>query len=240
MGPKNDDDYLHNVTNIFLKEVLVKEQSLSHDQASDILEKGHADILWVDKSSDKGKDYRIKDKDFDEMFKFLEYRALHLRKRFIIVNEADHLSYALCNKLLKTLEEPNKNAVIIFLAPQDTHFIQTIVSRASIWNISPKLEDYKRFTEFKNFKQFLDSDFQTQNKDLKEFLSKELYEQLQRSNKTPDIGAILNVFLDYESNNKTSISHKTNLLKLIQKYEQDKAFHGPNGNTLGRLFNMYR
>jgi DNA polymerase III subunit delta' len=242
LGPKKDSEvYLMDTIEKFLIEVITREQSLSLDQAKEILSKGHADILWVNKTSEKGKAYRVQDKDFDEMFKFLDFKPLNLSKRFIFIKDAHLLSYIISNKLLKTLEEPNQNAVIIFLAPQDSPFIPTVISRARLWNIKPKDQSKDNFIDFKNFQQFLNSATSNKSdKELKEFLSKEMSEQLRKSTKSMKIEKIIETYLDFETNCQKSIDSKIDLLDIIKKYQHDKAFNGPKSTVIAKLYNKYQ
>jgi hypothetical protein len=241
LGPKNEDLFLQSIIDHFLIEVLVKEQSFSQGQAKEVLEKGHADILWINKSSIKRKSYRIQDNDFEDMLKFLEYKPLQLNKRFIIIRDADLLSYALCNKLLKTLEEPNQDTIIIFLAPEDTNFIQTIISRARVWHISATNIEESLYKDYLSFKNFTESELITNNKILKEYFEKEFSAQIQKSKKSIDIDIdiILNLFLEYESNSQSSYKNKNKLLEIIKKYQYDKVFNGSHIHILAELNNIY-
>lgn len=242
LGPKEDSEsYLMDVIEKFLVEVITREQALSLDQAKEILSKGHADILWVNKTSEKGRPYRVQDNDFNEMFKFLDFKPLNLSKRFIFIKDAHLLSYIISNKLLKTLEEPNQNAVIIFLAPQDSHFIPTIISRARLWNIRPSDQSKQNFQDFQNFQQFLHTESSNKSdKELKEFLNQELAEQLSKSTKSMDIEKVLETYLDFEINVQKSIKTKINLLDIIKKYQQDKVFNGSKAPVIAQLYNKYQ
>ncbi len=53
------------------------------------------------------------------------------------VQEADRLSIGAANALLKTLEEPKGNALIILRAPSVESVLQTIASRCQIFRLSP-------------------------------------------------------------------------------------------------------
>ena len=125
---------LKETTNKFLINVLSTEKNIAPESAANLLEKGHGDILFIQKT-DKGSEYTLKSGDFEPFFNFLAYGNLELQQRFIIVEDAQLIGKTISNKLLKSLEEPSPNTTIIFLADSTSHMLPTILSRAIRWNL---------------------------------------------------------------------------------------------------------
>lgn len=89
----------------------------------------HPDILWVERE-EKENDYKVDSKGIAALFKFLNYRAFELKKKFIFLTDAHLLSTIVSNKLLKTLEELPENFCLILFAPKDEALLATVESRA--------------------------------------------------------------------------------------------------------------
>lgn len=130
-GPQTSSprEYLESWLKDLLAKVISSVKGFDHSHSLQIVEQGHADILWQ-KRKDASKNYSIKDGELDELFKFMEYGSLELPWRFAVVEDPNKLSTTYLNKLLKTLEEPASNTSVIFLDYQNTQFLDTIHSRA--------------------------------------------------------------------------------------------------------------
>ncbi|MBL7158901.1 hypothetical protein ISS85_00285 [Candidatus Microgenomates bacterium] len=57
-----------------------------------------------------------------------------------IIHEAEKLTYSAQNALLKILEEPPANTLIVLTAPQETSLLSTIISRCKIIKLKPEIE----------------------------------------------------------------------------------------------------
>lgn len=57
------------------------------------------------------------------------YRALKLRKKIVIVNDAERMNAAASNSILKALEEPNPSLVVILIVNNPEKILPTILSR---------------------------------------------------------------------------------------------------------------
>lgn len=144
--------FLRKTIDEFLINVLATEKNIAPDNARNILEQGHADILNIVKS-DKGTEYTIKSGDFNPFFNFLGYKNLELKQRFLIVEQAHLIGKTISNKLLKSLEEPTPNTTILFLADSTAHMLETINSRAIKWTLrdqETQLECFSNTSERKN------------------------------------------------------------------------------------------
>ena len=104
------------IKNIYLN----KGQSLSDAQITN-----HQDILHIKSPS---KRYVLS--DFDEFFSFLNYKPDILDRKYILIEEAHHLSVHVANKLLKSLEEPPIKVCIMLINNKKSTLLETVSSRA--------------------------------------------------------------------------------------------------------------
>ncbi|OUR95315.1 hypothetical protein A9Q84_15875 [Halobacteriovorax marinus] len=134
----NPRDFTKDWTQDFLSRVLQSEKSMSAQSSIELLEHGHADILFVRKE-DPHQNYSVKEDHFSEFFRFQNFKALELSHRFIVIDDAHSITTILANKLLKTLEEPAENTTILLLDPFRHEILPTISSRAIYLRIHSKL-----------------------------------------------------------------------------------------------------
>lgn len=71
----------------------------------------------------------IKVKQIEPLLEFLQYKPQISRKRVAIIDNAERLNIEACSSLLKTVEEPPPDSVLIFLATDIKRLSDTIVSR---------------------------------------------------------------------------------------------------------------
>lgn len=64
--------------------------------------------------------------------KFLQLKAYGVGKKLVYISEAQFLTEEAQNALLKTLEEPAENCLLVLSAPDDSLLLPTIVSRCEI------------------------------------------------------------------------------------------------------------
>ncbi|MBC7427016.1 MAG: hypothetical protein H7336_00300 [Bacteriovorax sp.] len=88
-----------------------------------------ADVLWVFRG-EKENEYKVDSTGIAALLKFLNYRAFHLKKKFIFINDAHLLSTIVSNKLLKVFEELSENFCLFLFAPQEENLLPTVESRA--------------------------------------------------------------------------------------------------------------
>jgi DNA polymerase-3 subunit delta' len=72
-----------------------------------------------------------------ELQKELAYRPFEAPKKACIIDGADKLNLSSGNALLKTLEEPPGNALMILIAPERSAMLQTILSRCQSLTFQP-------------------------------------------------------------------------------------------------------
>lgn len=125
----NTKQYLDNwVKDLIVKVIKLHEPKLENVSIENKYFKGHPDITLIYPNENK-ETYLLE--NFDFFLKALDYNCYQLKIKFIVVFDS-HLikSNSIHNKLLKSLEEPTENTIIIFINPTLTKFIETIESRA--------------------------------------------------------------------------------------------------------------
>lgn len=99
----------------------------------------HPDLLFVNREfqaltqkEKSGTPTAIKIESIRQLDKFLRLKPLETKKRVVIVDEADKCTLEAANALLKILEEPPLEALIILLATQAKALPSTVRSRCAI------------------------------------------------------------------------------------------------------------
>ncbi len=92
--------------------------------------KSHSDFLLIEKRSDeeKGSKKEIVAEDAKQLRGFLELTPAEGKHRVAIIDSADELNNQAANSILKMVEEPPRNAIIILLS-HGGHVLPTIRSR---------------------------------------------------------------------------------------------------------------
>lgn len=106
----------------------------------DFLDGNHSDVLWIFAQGNS-----IKVDNILELQEHLKVQASKVwytaaQKRVVVLHNADKLNIASANRLLKTLEEPPLNSMIILTAQYLHPILPTIKSRCVIW----KLKNFNR------------------------------------------------------------------------------------------------
>ena len=136
---------------LFAKSILCSNKQFGGcNQCSNCLaiDKGwHPDYKVVELSGDT-----IKDKDLEFIFDFLIYKPQMAQKKTLIINNAERFSIKTRSALLKVLEEPNPNTLIIFITDHPNKLLKTIKSRLlQIRFIKPKTLELTNYIS-KNYK----------------------------------------------------------------------------------------
>jgi hypothetical protein len=105
--------------NVWVKEFIHSITTISDDP--DIL------IINID---EKDNAYKVESSGILSLNKFLNFRPIHLKKKFIFINDAHLLGTFVSNKLLKIFEELSTNFCLFLLAPQDETLLPTVESRS--------------------------------------------------------------------------------------------------------------
>lgn len=101
---------------------------------------GHADLLAVERKTDEAKGKKAASLDVEQIRKvapFLRLSASEGGWRIVIIDDADTMNRNAQNALLKILEEPPANTLIILIAHRAGALIPTIRSRARVINFEP-------------------------------------------------------------------------------------------------------
>ncbi len=177
--------------------------------------RGDADLLWLAPPRDENKtsDYRLE--DFEALWRFLPYKGLAARRRFVVVEEAQRVGTVVANKLLKTLEEPEGELSFLWLNPAGQKLLPTIESRAVAlplsWHggITPPSEGFQelrgRFAQGYALAEFLEDGKQGV------FSASEVLED----------------FLAHEQREEGPAALKQELLDLVRQWREAEQFHQP-------------
>jgi len=93
----------------------------------------HPDILKMRKGETdkkKDKDYKVDSVAIKDFIKFINYRPLALKKKFIFLFNANDLSVIVSNKLLKIFEELSSDYCLVLLVPDNAQLLATVESRS--------------------------------------------------------------------------------------------------------------
>lgn len=114
------------------------------DTQARILAGSHADLLVIERLFDEKKEEFAREISVEqtrEIAKFLSLTAGEGAWRVVIVDGADSMNMNAANAILKILEEPPPNAVIILVAHQASRLLPTIRSRCRMCKIAPLSQD---------------------------------------------------------------------------------------------------
>ena len=91
-----------------------------------VAERKHVDVLWIEP---KSKSRQILVEDVDALISRMQQTAYGGEWKVGIISDADRMNVAAANKLLKTLEEPPKQSLLLLLTSSADALLPTIVSR---------------------------------------------------------------------------------------------------------------
>ncbi len=132
------------------------------------IKKKHPDVLYFEQGEKLGIAEARKIKDH---FSLKPYSA---KGRTVIIEDASVMTHEAQNALLKTLEEPPEEAVLILAAPSDANLLPTILSRCEIVRLPttdyrlPTNTDIEKLLNYSIEEKF---EYIEKLKDRKEFLS---------------------------------------------------------------------
>lgn len=114
---------------------------MAHPVSSKIAAGSHTDlkILQKDSSTVRGE---IKVDSAREIPRFLQKTSAEGGWRIVIVDDADYLKYDSQNAILKTLEEPPKNSLLILIAASKGRLLPTIRSRCRMVDFAPLQKEH--------------------------------------------------------------------------------------------------
>jgi DNA polymerase-3 subunit delta' len=143
-----------------IKSVLCSQPTKEHfacKECQDCLwtETSHPDLKVVERSSDKDEKLNsdiLNIANAREVKKFLELTSHQANgKKIVVIYDAERLNVAASNALLKTIEEPPNNCLIILTVNNLANLLPTITSRCRLISLTnPSKEDAKNFLEDTN------------------------------------------------------------------------------------------
>lgn len=118
-------------------------------KSNDMFDKGvHPDFLLVDYSYQAAiLDERVEDQKslkietIREVVKFSNLKPSYSSKKVIIINDADKMTIDAQNSILKTLEEPGENTILILITSNINLILPTVISRCYCLNFTRLKDD---------------------------------------------------------------------------------------------------
>ena len=104
------------------------------DDCLRLAKRSHPDVFFVQKEENK-KDISLE--QIQSLRYSLKMSSFYNSYKFGIIDQAEYLNQSSNNALLKTLEEPTPNTVIILIASTVANFPKTIISRCQVFNWQP-------------------------------------------------------------------------------------------------------
>ena len=97
----------------------------------------HPDLLVLDSARDPGKRPIVPVEEVRRAVQFLTRTAAGSGRRVVIIDKADHLNRNAANALLKALEEPPPDAVLLLVCDRPGRLLPTLRSRCQIVRFEP-------------------------------------------------------------------------------------------------------
>jgi hypothetical protein len=185
----------------------------------------HPDILRINKASGEN-EYKVDSILFRHFFKFINYRPLQLKKKFIFIFDAQDISTILSNKLLKIFEELESSFCLILMVPDNSYILPTVSSRAiklQIPSTNEKLDAQNDFTGVNSpqdlmayLKQLRENGNTVQ--DEKQFIEQTIQHHLKLADASPEgfrkleeLLGVLADFMKYSNFNNSKLARFTRL-----------------------------
>lgn len=99
-----------------------------------------SEILAEKRAQSNVKTGKIKEA-VDEVIRFLEMTPIQSKYKVAIIDDTDILSIQAQNALLKTLEEPREDTILVLVAEDEGRLLPTIVSRSQVVRFAPLTND---------------------------------------------------------------------------------------------------
>ncbi len=133
------------------------------DEVENLVENSsHPDLHYITRDNEKSKNITID--QIRELTKFLSLTPSKSSHRVAIINPIDDLNISSSNAILKALEEPTRNTVLLLLCHDKQKVLDTIKSRCLCLDIkNPTKEVYFEYLQ-KNVKNFSHSEYESLRK----------------------------------------------------------------------------
>lgn len=199
-------------------EIWVKEFLTQYSLLDD-----HPDVLKINKT-EKENEYKVDSASIKNFLKFLNYRPIQLKKKFIFLFDAQDLSVIVSNKLLKIFEELGTDFCLILLAPNNTQLLPTVESRAiklqipNAQDVSEQATNLQRINTPADLINALKTS-SAANNDEKKFIEH-----------------LISEYLDSSAPTLESYKNIDSLLRKLENYETSGSF---NNSKLSRLTTLF-
>lgn len=172
----------------------------------------HPDVLWIG-SPEYGEDTRqsYQVDDAADLARFLEFKAMQSKRKFVIITEADKVGVTVANKWLKILEEPMQTVTIFMLNPKRIKLLPTLLSRAQSlilpgeWSV-----EMTKLTELMN-------SWKTKELSLAQFI-----EKYKESSK--ELNDLIQAVIDWETTQYDEFSDKKALAEFLIVWRESEVF----------------
>ncbi len=181
------------------------------------LKKDHVDVLWVE-------DEKLGVEQAKKIRQHLSLKPYSTKGRVVVVLNTHLMTPDAQNSLLKTLEEPPQEAIILLGADSDKNILPTILSRVQTIFLE-KTNDYKLQTTEKKENTAVDSGRWTA--DIERLLSNSIEQRFEFIEKLEDKEAFLKALLEYFHSNLPEHHKYSEFSKELMKAEE---WVGANGN----------
>jgi len=112
----------------------------------------HPDVIWITSKDNKGS---IKIEQIRELRQKIVLKPYELNKKVFIISEADRMTEEAQNALLKTLEEPPPDSILILISLDTQGLLDTIISRCRIFKFGKKKDLSDEFQRYEIIDKFL-------------------------------------------------------------------------------------
>jgi DNA polymerase III delta prime subunit len=189
----------------------VIEQELSLNN----YKKLHPDVLYIEDGKKLGVEQSKKIREF------LSLRPYQSKSRVVVVESAHNMTHDAQNSLLKTLEEPPEQALILLAANSEHSLLPTILSRCEIVLLGSKESGESKEPEVKQFAH-----------DIEKLISLSLNDRFDYIEKLEDKEVFFKAFVEYFHhelfNEKKPDKHQ--LLEFNKKLIEAEEWYKANGN----------
>lgn len=174
----------------------------------------HPDILKINKL-DSENEYKVDSESIKNFLKFINFRPIQLKRKFIFFFDAQDISVILSNKLLKVFEEMEANTTLFLMVPDNSFMLPTVLSRA----VKLQIEENSNLIE----------------KDIPPFdtytTPQELLAYLKQNNGTQDEKR----FIEHVINKSLAQGNYKDLDELLKVLSQHETFSNFNNSKLSRF-----
>lgn len=126
-------DGTEEIARMFLLRLLCPESGCREcDVCAKVLHENHPDVRWIERSGAK-----ISIDQVRELQQDARYRPLEAPQKVYVLAGADTLSREAANSLLKLLEDPPPQMILLLLARYASQLLPTILSRCQVLRLAP-------------------------------------------------------------------------------------------------------